>query len=87
MTNPAAFNAAASNPKFADLMKKMGKKMGVPEDTQAAAAPGGPRMKPTGDDGRWSCRFSKCKCFPYSYLSFPPSGRLGLGVGDELCSC
>ncbi|KAL5967067.1 Hsc70-interacting protein, partial [Taenia solium] len=50
MTNPAAFNAAASNPKFADLMKKMGEKMGVPEDAQAAAAPGGPRMKPTGDD-------------------------------------
>ncbi|VDM35687.1 unnamed protein product [Hydatigera taeniaeformis] len=49
LTNPAAFNAAASNPKFADLMKKVGKKMGVPEDAQAAPASGGPQMKPTGD--------------------------------------
>ncbi|CDS41246.1 mitochondrial import receptor subunit tom34 [Echinococcus multilocularis] len=52
MTNPGAFKAAASNPKFADLMKKMGQKIGVSEDAQAAAAPGGSRMKPTGDDGR-----------------------------------
>uniref|UniRef100_A0A5K3FRD2 TPR_REGION domain-containing protein n=1 Tax=Mesocestoides corti TaxID=53468 RepID=A0A5K3FRD2_MESCO len=42
MSNPSAFSAAAKNPKFANLLKKMKEKINVPgEEERPSAAPGG----------------------------------------------
>ncbi|VDL19421.1 unnamed protein product [Hymenolepis diminuta] len=55
MSDPAAFSSAASNPKFANLMKKMQEKMGIPEQAgdipQSPQTGGVPHAKPPGDDG------------------------------------
>lgn len=55
MSDPSAFSAAASNPKFANLMKKMQEKMGIPEEAGDIPQPpptsgGAPYANPPGDD-------------------------------------
>lgn len=68
MSDPKAFASASSNPKFANLMKKMREKMGIPEEGIPAHSDPpstGPQSKRPGDDGQLFIK----SLFLYLYFS------------------